>query len=93
MTYETKWKPEIDKQWETYCKTWKQEHPGEPMVKTHFEFMNNFMREKYEMETVEMKQKVEQYRREASNNESNDTNKTYQRSVIAPSYNGDELTK
>ena len=91
MTYESKWKPEIDKQWEEYTKMWKQEHPGEPVAKTRFAFMNDFMREKYDMETPEMKQKVEEYRHEAKNNESTDTNKMYQRSVVALSHKGGNL--
>ena len=66
LTYESKWKVEINCEWETFNVAWAKDHPGEPIKKTRFKFMNNFIREKYQAETPEMKQRVADFRKKTS---------------------------
>ena len=63
LTYESQWKPEIDKTWAEYKIQWKSEHPNEKPEKTRFEIMNNFMRKKFAEATPEMLKQVEDYRK------------------------------
>jgi len=61
LTYESKWKAIVDKEWATYKTEWELEHPKETPLKNRFTFMVEFMKEKYKDETEEMKQKCEEY--------------------------------
>ena len=76
MTYETRWKDEIDRKWKENLEEWKKENRGQKMTTTRFQFMNNFMKEKYE--TPEMKRKVEEFRLSAKNDEPTEPNQIYQ---------------
>jgi len=58
LTYESQWKTEINKGWDECQKAWMEAHPDEKMKMTRFEYMNTFIKEKYENETTEMKDKV-----------------------------------
>jgi len=58
LTYESTWKPTIDKEWKAFETDWKAKNPGMKINKTRFEFMNAFMKEKFKNETPEMKAKV-----------------------------------
>lgn len=78
LTYESTWKKVIDEEWGEYTRTWLKEHPGEPLIKTRFEFMNTFIKEKYEGETQEMKEKVDDHRRKLLETSGN-VNQDYQR--------------
>jgi hypothetical protein len=62
LTYESQWKPEIDKIWNAYKKQWDAEHPKEKPAKTRFSTMIDFLKEKLANETPEMKRKVEEHR-------------------------------
>jgi hypothetical protein len=62
LTYESRWKPEIDKAWAAYKSQWEAEHPNEKPGKTRFGMMAEFLKEKLANETPEMKEKVEQHR-------------------------------
>ncbi len=62
MTYETKWKDEIKKQYDKLRRTWKPKQPGEKFTVTRFGFMNDFMRTKYNELSPEEKEEVEEYR-------------------------------
>jgi hypothetical protein len=63
LTYESKWKPIVDKEWATYKTEWELKHPKETLPKKRFTFMVEFMKEKYKNETEEMKQQCEAYRK------------------------------
>lgn len=63
LTYESQWKSEIDKEWKDYKTLWESEHPGENPPKGRFAIMNEFLKEKYENESDEMKDRCEKYRR------------------------------
>ena len=63
LTYESKWKPHVNKEWKRYKEEWESEHPNEKPPKTRFEIMNAFMKEKFESETEGMKISCEEYRR------------------------------
>jgi hypothetical protein len=63
LTYESLWKSEVDKEWKEYKDLWERHHPEEDPRKGRFAFMNEFMKEKYKHETVEMKERCEKYRR------------------------------
>ena len=63
LTYESKWKVIVDKEWKRYQAEWELEHPKETPPKKRFTFMVEFMKEKYKNETEEMKQKCEEYRK------------------------------
>ena len=60
MTYEKKWKPIIDEEWNVYKKQWKAENPNTSIPKNHFMFMNNFIMAKYAKETDKVKDKVKE---------------------------------
>ncbi|KAM6500769.1 hypothetical protein JOM56_003783, partial [Amanita muscaria] len=62
LTYESKWKAQIGRDWAAYTETWKAENPDILAPKTWFEFQNAFLKEKYEQETKEMKLLVEEHR-------------------------------
>lgn len=62
MTYESRWKPVINKGWDAYKAKWNKDHPGAPIDKTRFVFMVEFMKAKLEEETDEMKKRCEKYR-------------------------------
>jgi len=64
LTYEEKWKPQIDKVWESYKEDWARENPGEKLPKTRFQIMVEFIKEKFANESEEMKQRCEVYRKE-----------------------------
>lgn len=63
LTYENMWKTEIDKEWTEYKNKWEFDHPGEDPPKGRFAIMNEFMREKYNTASDEMKERCEQYRK------------------------------
>jgi len=62
LTYESKWKAEIDHCWNEYTIKWKGENLGQALEKTRFEFMNAFIKDKYEAESLEVKAEVEKHR-------------------------------
>ena len=66
LTYESKWKAEIDSQWTEYVNNWKAENPELPVDQTRFAFMNTFIKSKFAEETEEMKEDVENHRRSLS---------------------------
>ena len=57
---------------------WVKENPGQPM-KTRFEFMNTFIKEKFEAETPEMKARVEEYRQQILTSSPADRNLAFQK--------------
>ena len=63
LTYESQWKPFIDEEWDRYTKEWVSKHPNEKPPKTRFELMIEFVKEKYENETEEMKERCEEFRK------------------------------
>ena len=63
MTYEKKWKPIIDEEWNAYEKHWKAENPNTSIPKNRFTFMNNFIKAKYAEETDEVKDEVREHRK------------------------------
>jgi hypothetical protein len=62
MTYESTWKTIIEKEWETYKAKLTAEDPDADLKKARFQFANTFIREKYEMETQEVKDEVKKRR-------------------------------
>lgn len=63
LTYESRWKTEIEAAWLAYKNTWLTEHPGEKCPKNRFQIMNEFLKEKFEKETDEVKKECEEYRK------------------------------
>ena len=63
LTYRSQWKSHVDTAWSEYQKSWTAEHPTEKPEKSRFQIMVEFMREKYNEETEEMKKKCEEYER------------------------------
>ena len=63
LTYESKWKPHINKEWERYKREWASEHPNENLPKKRFTIMVEFMKENFKNESEEMKQRCEDYRK------------------------------
>jgi hypothetical protein len=63
LTYKKQWKPVIQEKWSTYHKEWTSEHPNEKPAKTRFQLMVEFMKEKYDQESPEMKERCEEYRK------------------------------
>ena len=63
LTYEKKWKPHVDDEWERYKTEWTSEHPNEKPPKKRFTIMVEFMKEKFKNESDEVKQQCEEYRR------------------------------
>ena len=63
LTYQNQWKSVIQGLWDTYQTEWLSKHPDEPKPpKTHLQMMVEFMKEKYNQETNEMKAKCDEYR-------------------------------
>jgi hypothetical protein len=62
LTYENQWKQNVDKAWDDYVATWNAEHPDEKPGKRRLIFLMEFMKEKLDAETDEMKKRVEDYR-------------------------------
>jgi hypothetical protein len=62
LTYETRWKDDVDKAWGDYLATWNAENPDEKPGKSRLVYLMEFMKEKLAAETDEMKEKVEEYR-------------------------------
>jgi hypothetical protein len=62
LTYESKWKADVDHRFKEFTAGWIKNNPGQPLNKMRFKFRNAFMREKYEAETTEMKGQVEKFR-------------------------------
>ena len=62
LTYESQWKPHVDKEWARYKEEWKVENPTEKPPKNRFTIMVEFMKEKFKNETDEMKLRCEEYR-------------------------------
>jgi hypothetical protein len=69
LTYESKWKPFVDKEWDRYRKEWESEHPNEKPPKARFTIMIEFIKDKFANETDEMKARCEEFRK-ASKDES-----------------------
>jgi hypothetical protein len=63
LTYETRWKTEVNMAWSTYKNTWLAEHPEEKPPKNWFQIMIEFMKEKFERESNEVKNQCEEYRK------------------------------
>lgn len=63
LTYESQWKMEVDRVWKDYKNEWESDHPGEDPPKGRFAIMNEFLREKYQNESEEMKARCEEYRK------------------------------
>ncbi|KAM6489977.1 hypothetical protein JOM56_014556 [Amanita muscaria] len=81
LTYETKWKGEISYKWEEFTTAWVKENPGLPLSKTRFEFSNSFIKEKFETESQEMKDKVEEHRQNTNTKSPDDVNKGFQEAI------------
>lgn len=62
LTYETQWKPHVDKEWARYKTEWESENPSEKPPKNRFTIMVEFMKEKFKNETEEMKLRCEEFR-------------------------------
>lgn len=64
LTYKSWWKTEVNMAWSAYKNAWAAEHPAEEKPqKNRFQIMVEFMREKFKMETDEMKDRCEEYRK------------------------------
>jgi len=61
LTYESKWKLDINTGWKTYQANWKAENPGRNFNITRLEYMNNFIRDKYKNKTPKMKAEAEKH--------------------------------
>jgi hypothetical protein len=61
LTYGQKWKTHVDKEWKIYKTEWEEEHPNEKPPKMRLQIMTEFIKEKYQNETDEMKKRCEQY--------------------------------
>ena len=81
MTYESQWKAVIEKEWETYKEKLTGENPEVNLRMAHFNFGNEFIREKYQAETEEVKAEVKKRREreEEDNMNSEAQNKSYQK--------------
>ena len=62
MTYESKWKPVIDNEWDAYQAKWKADHPGTDLPPGRFAFMNSFLKDKSNSESDEVKTAVKERR-------------------------------
>lgn len=79
MTYESQWKAVIEVEWKAYCSEWAQsQHAEGEKAETLFNFRNKFMREKYNNETEEVKQQVEEFRLKAVGGAADNINAAYQ---------------
>jgi len=63
LTYETQWKPHVDKEWASYKMEWELQNPSEKPPKNRFTIMVEFMKEKFKNETEEMRLYCEEYRK------------------------------
>ena len=81
MTYESQWKAVIEKEWETYKEKLTGENPEVNLRTARFNFGNEFIREKYQAETEEVKAEVKKRREreEEDNMNSEAQNKSYQK--------------
>ena len=61
LTYETKWKSHIDKEWAKYKTEWELENPSVKPLKNRFTIMVKFVKEKFSNETEQMKLRCEEY--------------------------------
>lgn len=83
LTYEQIWKPIIDVEWEYHLKNQNADNQGQVLNKNRFVFMNQFMRDRYNEEDEEMKQRVEEHRQAKSRDTSpDDKNDAYDQLVI-----------
>ena len=83
LTYEQIWKPIINIEWEYYLKNGNADNQGQAPDKNRFAFMNHFMRDRYNEEDEEMKQRVEEHRQTKSRDTSpDDLNDAYDQLVI-----------
>jgi hypothetical protein len=75
-------KPEIDAGYAALLKSWNKENPeGEKNRQKkpiRFVFMNEFLRERYQAETDEMKAKVEEHRKKMHEVGPDEVNRQYQ---------------
>ena len=62
LTYESQWKPHIDKEWAKYKLEWESQNPSVKPPKKRFTIMVEFIKEKFKNETEEMKSRCEEYR-------------------------------
>jgi len=62
LTYESRWKPDVDTAWSEYKDAWEAEHPNEKPPKNRFQIMIEFMKQKFETEPEDMKIRCEEYR-------------------------------
>ncbi|KIJ90502.1 hypothetical protein K443DRAFT_116510 [Laccaria amethystina LaAM-08-1] len=74
LTYESKWKAIIDKEWSETVKKWEAENPDTKMVETRFTFMNTFLQEKYKEESEDVKEEVKKRRAELKEEVAGDDN-------------------
>jgi len=81
MSYESQWKAIIEKEWETHKVKLTQENPKVNLKTAHFNFVNAFIREKYQAETKEVKDEVKKHqeKEEDANVNSEAQNKSYQK--------------
>jgi hypothetical protein len=63
LTYESKWKPHVNKAWTTYKEVWVAEHGNEKPEKSRLEVMVEFMKAKFNEEDEDMKKRCEEYRK------------------------------
>ena len=62
LTYESQWKPQVDKEWAKYKLEWESQNPSEKPLKNRFTIMVEFMKDKFQNETEEMKLRCEEFR-------------------------------
>ena len=74
MTYESKWKAIIDKEWSKIRKKWEAENPETKMTETRFTFMNTFLQEKYKEESEDVKAEVKKRQAELKEDVAGDDN-------------------
>ena len=63
LTYQSRWKPQVDTAWSEYKEAWTIEHPNEKPEKGRFQIMVEFIKQKFNEETEEMKRECEEYRK------------------------------
>ena len=76
MTYDSQWKPEVDKIWAEYKLEWEATHPDEKPEKTRFEIMNEFMKDKFTEASPETFKEVEDYRQKLKDDSGEDMPRT-----------------
>ena len=62
LTYETRWKEDVDKGWSEYVAKWRTENPDGKPEKTRLVYLMEFMKEKLATESDGVKKTVEEYR-------------------------------